>query len=90
MYKQTECLVRRWCDSHLPDVFDEFTAATSRQSMTVAFLDVGFCHCTFFVAEITTGETFEHRIIAEESNDTVGTYQVELLLPFQPHDNLDG
>lgn len=83
MYKQTECLVRRWCDSHLPDVFDEFTAATSRQSMTVAFLDVGFCHCTFFVAEITTGETFEHRIIAEESNDTVGTYQmVEKLSDF--------
>ncbi|ORM41102.1 Heat shock -like protein SSE1 [Babesia sp. Xinjiang] len=76
LFKQTECLLRRWCDSHLPDVFDEFTRQTGQPSMHVALLDVGFCHCTFFVAEITKNESFEHRIVAEESNDHVGTFQM--------------
>ncbi|GIX63983.1 tetratricopeptide repeat-containing protein [Babesia caballi] len=76
LYKQTECLLRRWCDSHLPDVYNDFVSSTQQTSMYVAFLDVGFCHCTLFVAEITKGDTFEHRIVAQESNDSVGTYQM--------------
>ncbi|GBE61221.1 tetratricopeptide repeat-containing protein [Babesia ovata] len=83
LYKQTECLLRRWCDSHLPYVFTEFTNSTGQSKMHIAFLDVGFCHCTFFVAEITKGDEIEHRIVAEESNDSVGTYQmVEKLANF--------
>ncbi|CDR95612.1 tetratricopeptide repeat domain containing protein, putative [Babesia bigemina] len=83
LYKQSECLLRRWCDSHLPDVFTEFTSSTGQPKMHVAFLDVGFCHCTFFVAEVTKGDELEYRIVAEESNDAVGTYQmVEQLANF--------
>ncbi|GFE55854.1 tetratricopeptide repeat-containing protein [Babesia ovis] len=80
LYKQTDCTFTRWCDSHLPDVFDEFEKATSQTTMHVGFLDVGYCHSTFFVGEITKGETLEKRILAEESSDEVGTYHmIELL-----------
>lgn len=83
VYKQSECLLSRWCDSHLQDVFDGFIASSGKHSMQLAFLDVGFCHCTFFVAEMTKGEPFERKILSEESNDLVGTYQmIEILAEY--------
>lgn len=78
LHKQTECLLNRWCESHLPDVYETFVSSrTDVPTMKLAFMDVGFCHCTFFVAEIGKKDgAFEQRIISEESSDAVGTYQM--------------
>ncbi|EDO05426.2 Hsp70 family protein [Babesia bovis T2Bo] len=83
LYKQTDCIFNKWIASHLPAVFDDFEQSTGQSTMHVAFLDVGFCHFAFCVAELTRGETLEKRVLSEISNDEVGTYHmIELLADY--------
>ncbi|AFZ79994.1 hypothetical protein BEWA_028440 [Theileria equi strain WA] len=77
LVKESECLLKRWCDSHLPEVFVDFTGKNQKSTMKVAFLDVGFVHSTFFVAEISESDgQFEHKILSEKASDEIGTYQI--------------
>ncbi|EAN33741.2 Peptidyl-prolyl cis-trans isomerase FKBP62 [Theileria parva strain Muguga] len=85
LFKESECILKRWSDSQLPDAYNEFVNLKGTQNgetgvnqrMRVVFLDVGFVHTTFFVAEIASEEsTLTAKIISESSTDTIGTYQV--------------
>uniref|UniRef100_A0A3B0MIF8 Peptidylprolyl isomerase-like protein, putative n=1 Tax=Theileria annulata TaxID=5874 RepID=A0A3B0MIF8_THEAN len=85
LFKESECILKRWSDSHLPDSYNEFVKLNGSQNgesapdqrMRVAFLDVGFVHTTFFVAEIASEDSsLTAKIISESSTDTIGTYQV--------------
>ncbi|KAK2197447.1 bifunctional ATPase [Babesia duncani] len=78
-YKESNCLLRRWCSAHASFI-SETLKEKGAPPLTIAFLDIGFVHSSFIIAQVELQDEPKFKIIAEDSTDAVGTYQMIHLL----------
>nr|PVC54598.1 hypothetical protein MACL_00002245 [Theileria orientalis] len=85
LFKESQCILKRWADAQLSDLYQEYVKTrngangdgTGDTNMKIGFLDVGFGHATFFVAEaVSEDEQMSTSILSESSSDLISTYKV--------------
>ncbi|UKJ87940.2 hypothetical protein MACJ_000382 [Theileria orientalis] len=85
LFKESQCILKRWADSQLLDLYQEYVKThnetngdgTGDMSMKIGFLDVGFAHATFFVAQVVSEDSqLSTNIVSESSSDLISTYKV--------------
>ncbi|UKK00356.2 hypothetical protein MACK_000428 [Theileria orientalis] len=85
LFNESQCILKRWADAQLSDLYQEYLKTrneasgdgTNDMSIKIGFLDVGFAHTTFFVAEVVSEDTqLSTNILSELSSDMISTYKV--------------